>query len=105
MKNITYRKIDGVVYKLPESQRDRENSIGLSQDDMLDILKKAEENSALKDLLLKIKHVYFISYSETAHSGGIKTIAGSNIQSMTDEELYDHNLILDIVRKAQDLGW
>jgi hypothetical protein len=105
MRRYTYKRIDGVTYKLPSMHQDRENSIGLSESDMLDILKKAEDNSALKNLLMKVKHVYFIAYSDSVHSGGVKTLACDDVQQMTDEQLYDHNIVLDIVKKAQDLGW
>ena len=104
-RRYTYKRIDGVVYKLPSIHKDRENSVGLSQTDMLDILHKSEGNFALKELLQKIKNVYFMTYSETAHSNGIKTIASPEIQKMTDDELYDHNIILDIAKRVQDLGW
>jgi hypothetical protein len=105
MSHYTYKKIGNITYKMPLSHRDRENNVGLSEDDMIDILHRAQENKVLNELLQKVKNIYFMTYSESVHPDGVKTMAGPEIQKMTSEQLYDHNLVLEVVKKAQGLGW
>lgn len=104
-KRFTYKRIDGITYKMPTGPQDRENSVGLSERDMIDILHKAKDNQILNELLQKIKNIYFVSYADSAHGDGVRTLATDDVQKMTDDQLYDHNIILEIVKRAQNLGW
>lgn len=106
MKNPDFKRIDGVVYKMPRPEFNRNNSVGLSEKDMVQILHLSDENIALRDLLFKVKALYFMSCGDKAHSGGLPVIESRQyIQDMTDNELEDHNIVQSIVRKAQHNGW